>query len=105
MCLSALGGFLFNGLINFGIAYTYPLFISIGTVLGIPLSIIVDKFINNSSITVFQIVGSVCVIAGFILLFIASTGRKKETKSTIYDDLVSIDQDNLLVRKNSSEKI
>lgn len=91
MCISALGGFLFNGLINFGITYTYPLFISIGTVLGIPLSIIVDKFLNDTKITAFQIVGSVCVIAGFILLFIASSARPKQKKSTVYEDLTSID--------------
>lgn len=105
MCLSALGGFLFNGLINFGITYTYPLFISIGTVLGIPVSIIVDKFINNDKITAFQIVGSLCVIVGFILLFIASSRKEKPLKSTIKEDLISIDSENLLMRKPSSDKI
>ena len=78
MCLSALGGLLFNALINFGIAYTFPLFISIGTVLGIPVSIVVDKFLYDISVTLEQIFGSVAVIIGFILLFIASSREQSQ---------------------------
>lgn len=33
---------IYNLLVNFGIAYTYPLFISVGAILGIPSNAIVD---------------------------------------------------------------
>ncbi|ETO32155.1 solute carrier family protein [Reticulomyxa filosa] len=42
--LSALCGLLFDWLVIFGVIWIYPLFISIGFVLGIPLQLVVDKY-------------------------------------------------------------
>ena len=39
-------GVIFNFAINFGIAYTFPLFISLGTILGIPLNAAVDALVT-----------------------------------------------------------
>jgi solute carrier family 35 protein F3/4 len=61
---------LFNFLINFGIAYTYPLFISLGTVVGIPLNAIVDRLFRDISFGVIKIEGSAFIIIAFLMLLL-----------------------------------
>lgn len=73
--LSAATGFFFNAFINIGVGYTYPLFISIGTILGIPANILVDRLIHGIEIGVFQIIGSVLVAIAFVIL-VFSGGSK-----------------------------
>jgi len=68
--LASLASFFFNLLINFGIAYTYPLFISIGTIVGIPLNIAVDVLINGAEVGWKQISGACLIICGFICLLV-----------------------------------
>ena len=76
--LSAITGFCFNAFVNIGIAYTYPLFISIGTILGIPANIFVDWLIHNLEITFLQLLGSGFVIVAFCLLVYSNFFRNKE---------------------------
>ena len=84
LVLQSLASFLFNSFINYGIIYTSPLFISIGTILGIPLSILTDYVINPAGqVTILQICGSGCVALGFILLIL--TGTDSEPNS-IYQE-------------------
>lgn len=66
--LSSILGVLFNFLINFGIAYTYPLFISLGTVLGIPINAVIDSLVHNVDFLNWKITGAVLIMAGFLLL-------------------------------------
>lgn len=70
LVLSALISFIFNLLINFGIAYTYPLFISIGTIVGIPLNIIIDILINEKSLDWKEILGAGLIILSFAFLIL-----------------------------------
>jgi len=63
----------FNYLINFGIAYQYPLFISLGTVLGIPLSAVVDLVWHHRKFGWEEIVGGLLIIFGFLLLMVPYT--------------------------------
>merc|ERR1712146_329681 len=71
VALSSLLGVVFNFLINFGIAFTYPLFISIGTVVGVPLAILLDFALSGALPTSAQLGGSGLVVLGFVCLLIA----------------------------------
>ena len=67
---SAILSLLFNFLINFGIAYTYPLFISLGTVVGIPLNAGVDRVFRDIAFGDIKIEGSAFIIVGFLMLLL-----------------------------------
>ncbi|KAK3272904.1 hypothetical protein CYMTET_18827, partial [Cymbomonas tetramitiformis] len=68
LCCSALLSLVFNFLINFGIAYTSPLFISLGTVLGIPLNAAFDFLLRSSPVGALKAAGCALIILGFGLL-------------------------------------
>lgn len=71
LCASSALGLLFNFSINFGIAYTFPLFISLGTILGIPLNALIDavfrrvEFFRNWKFTATDL-----IVGGFMLMLI-----------------------------------
>ena len=67
---SSILGTVFNFLINFGIAYTYPLFISLGTVLGIPINAVIDAAANNVDLLNWKITGAVLIMSGFLMLLV-----------------------------------
>jgi solute carrier family 35 protein F3/4 len=88
--ISAVTGFFFNAFVNIGIAFTYPLFISIGTILGIPANIFVDWVIHGLIITPLQLVGSFFVIVAFCLLvFSGMIGLKKEKEDESMELMLS----------------
>ena len=61
---------MFNFLINFGIAFTYPLFISLGTVLGIPINALTDFFFRGAEFGSYKIVAAFSIIIGFLFMLI-----------------------------------
>lgn len=73
LCVSALTSFAFNFLINFGIAFTFPLFISIGTILGIPLNAIVDVVIRHIDFLNWKITAATLIIGAFLLMLTPSS--------------------------------
>lgn len=79
LVLHSVGYLFFNSFVNYGIIYTSPLFISIGTIIGIPLSILADFIFRAGSITLFQICGSASIAVGFILLIIAGTESRDDS--------------------------
>lgn len=80
LCGSAALGLLFNFLINFGIAFTFPLFISLGTVLGIPLNAAVDAIWRDAPLTWLKGIGAVMIVVGFILMSLRT--KQKEDSET-----------------------
>ncbi|KAK3722097.1 hypothetical protein QZH41_019841, partial [Actinostola sp. cb2023] len=70
LCGTGLLALIFNFLLNFGIALTYPLFISLGVVLGIPLNALADAIIREKGFGVFKIVAAILIIVGFVLMLI-----------------------------------
>lgn len=70
LCASSALSVVFNLSINFGIAYTFPLFISIGTLLGIPLNAVVDQVLRNVTILNWKFPATEFIIAGFILMLL-----------------------------------
>ena len=109
--LSAVTGFFFNAFVNIGIAYTYPLFISLGTILGIPANIFVDWVIHNLEITFLQILGSGFVVVAFCLLVFSNFFRNKEKEEiTTNVDMIPKEREKLLdserkVKSFSLEKL
>ena len=73
LCLSALCSFAFNFFINFGIAFTFPLFISIGTILGIPMNAVIDVAIRHIDLLNWKITAATLIIGGFLLMLTPST--------------------------------
>lgn len=68
---SALCGLTFDFLINFGIAFTYPLFIALGIIIGIPINLIVDIFVNGMVLGWHEVLGILCICGGFIVIVVA----------------------------------
>ncbi|XP_072045616.1 solute carrier family 35 member F3-like [Amphiura filiformis] len=68
LCGNAALGVVFNFLVNFGIALTYPLFIALGTVVGIPLNAVVDFLFRNIAFGAFKIGGTIFIIFGFVIM-------------------------------------
>ncbi|XP_033629308.1 solute carrier family 35 member F4-like [Asterias rubens] len=77
LCGSAALSVAFNFLVNFGIAVTFPLFIALGTVLGIPLNAVVDLVFRGTNFSNFKIGGSVLVIVGFLVMLIPERWQQK----------------------------
>ncbi len=76
---SSLAGVLFNFAINFGIAYTFPLFISLGTIMGVPINAIFDAFIRHVDLVNWKITAMDLIIGGFLLILAPpSLSRKIE---------------------------
>ena len=70
ICASSAFSLSFNFSINFGIAYTYPLFISLGTVLGIPVNAVVDVFARRVDILNWKFTGVDLIVGGFLLMLL-----------------------------------
>ena len=56
--------------INFGIAFTSPLFISLGTILGIPLNMLVDAVLRGHTPLFLTVLGCAIIAASFGLLLL-----------------------------------
>ena len=67
---SSVLGVVFNFSINFGIAYTFPLFISLGTILGIPLNAIIDMTFRGVNFFNWKFVATDLIIAGFLVMLL-----------------------------------
>lgn len=77
LCGRSVLGLVFNFLINFGIAFTFPLFISLGTILGIPINGIVDSIFRNEHLGWLKIVASFMIIMGFLLMLLPTKAVEK----------------------------
>ena len=64
-------GLLFNFLINFGIAFTYPLFISLGTVLGIPVNAVADYVFRGIVISTLKYISAAYILTAFAFMVVS----------------------------------
>lgn len=60
----------FNYMVNFGIAFTSPLFIALGTMVGTPLNAAADYVFNNQSFGWRKIIATCMILCGFSLMLI-----------------------------------
>jgi len=68
LCGSSVLSLVFNFLINFGVAYTYPLFISIALMLGIPINAGVDILFRGEEFSLLQLSAALLIIVGFCFM-------------------------------------
>lgn len=61
-------GMVFDVSINIGIAFTFPFFISLGTILGIPANMALDLLVRKAQLSPLQITGAVMVVGSFLLM-------------------------------------
>ena len=64
-------GVIFNFAINFGIAYTFPLFISLGTILGIPINAFFDVLLRKVDLANWKITAMDLIVGGFLLILVS----------------------------------
>lgn len=76
LCGHAVLALVFNFLINFGIAFTYPLFISLGTVLGIPINALTDFIFRGAEFGSYKIVAAFSIVIGFLFMLLPSEFEK-----------------------------
>ena len=76
---------LFNFLINFGIALTYPLFISIGTVLGIPINAGADAVFRGADFGKYKIIAACLIVIGFVFMLLPDHYEDKLLRRTQTD--------------------
>ena len=88
---SAVLGLMFNFLINFGIAITFPLFISLGTLIGIPLNALVDTVVRHKDFSGLKLGAAFLIMVGFLLMLLPANlmkmMRKKDDAYTNIDAL------------------
>ncbi len=89
LCGSAALGLMFNFLINFGISFTFPLFISLGTVLGIPLNAAVDAIWREASFSWLKGIGAGMIIIGFILMSFRTKDEGNEEEQSSKPQMTS----------------
>ena len=90
LCGRSALGLVFNFLINFGIAFTFPLFISLGTILGIPINGIVDSIFRNVHLGWLKIIATIMIIIGFLLmLYPANANKRMKQKNEEEENLVT----------------
>nr|CAB3266245.1 solute carrier family 35 member F3-like [Phallusia mammillata] len=73
LCGSSALSLVFNFLVNFGIAFTFPLFISIAMMMGIPVNAAVDLFLRGVLFSVLRLVAALLVVCGFCLMMLPDT--------------------------------
>ncbi|XP_031158899.1 putative thiamine transporter SLC35F3 isoform X3 [Sander lucioperca] len=62
--------FAFNVLVNFGIAITYPTFISIGIVLSVPVNAMVDLYTCEINFNTVRLIAVFIIFLGFLMLLL-----------------------------------
>ena len=92
MCASSALSVIFNFSINFGIAYTFPLFISIGTLLGIPLNAVIDQVFRNVSYLNWKFPATDFLIGGFMLMLLPPSDSQSIQKQLWRQTIGRIDQ-------------
>ena len=73
MCLKSVLDLGFNFLIALGISLTHPLFISIGTILGTPLNVLVELLLRGSAPSPVEAAGIATILLLLLTLTLALT--------------------------------
>lgn len=61
-------GLVFDFLVNYGVALTHPVFVSIGTMVGIPLNLAVDALLHGTRPSALAAGGMLLICAGFAMV-------------------------------------
>ena len=77
LCGAAALSLAFDFLINFGIAFTYPLFISLGTVLGIPINALADVTFRGKEFGLTKVFAAIAIVGGFLMMLLPEWWDKR----------------------------
>ena len=66
--LTGLAGFSFSILMCVGIAITYPIYMSMGPLLAIPINALIDTYIEKILFDMLKILGTLAISTGFLIL-------------------------------------
>lgn len=77
LCGASALSIVFNFLVNFGIAITYPLLISLANIVGIPINAVIDSAFRSIHLGPLKIVGSLLIIGGFIVMLLPESWQVK----------------------------
>ncbi|TKR81065.1 hypothetical protein L596_015003 [Steinernema carpocapsae] len=89
---SAILGLVFNFLINFGISLLHPLIISIGMLLGLPLSAIYDILFRNLTATPKFLTGASLILVSFLLIIMPFEEFLKSCRKKSKSDVVDVEE-------------
>lgn len=70
LCGTGTMAMLFNFFINFGIAFTFPLFITLGTVIGVPTNALADFIFRGKDFGPYKIGAAIFIVVGFLLMLV-----------------------------------
>ncbi|XP_072038677.1 solute carrier family 35 member F3-like [Amphiura filiformis] len=79
LCGSAALTVVFNFLTNYGIAVTFPLFIALGNLIGIPMNAAADWVFRDIPYGDIKVWGTILIILGFIIMLLPEPWQQKIT--------------------------
>lgn len=97
---TALLNMVFNYLVNFGISVTFPLFISLGTMVGMPLNAGVDGIFRGSPFGTYKILSIFLIVGGFLLMLIPDE-KLSELESCFRNEVTDGGVDNIVERNEN----
>ncbi|GAV04305.1 hypothetical protein RvY_14607 [Ramazzottius varieornatus] len=93
VCKNSSASFAFNWLVNLGVAWTNPVFTSLGFLLAVPLAHFFDYDLVNKDFLPVEIIGTVMIACGFLVLVFAdrvSFGFIKNLRQTAPEKFQSL---------------
>ncbi|EDV19069.1 uncharacterized protein TRIADDRAFT_62483 [Trichoplax adhaerens] len=66
-----------------GVAVTYPVFISLGSLFGIPINAVIDAIFRNESFSALKIVSTLLLAVGFLILLIPLEKAKSISRTVV----------------------
>ncbi|XP_078612727.1 solute carrier family 35 member F4-like isoform X1 [Branchiostoma floridae x Branchiostoma japonicum] len=82
LCATAGFNFAFIQLINFGAAFTFPIFISVGILVAVPVNAAVDAIVHNKTVSAIKVMAIIIFIMAFLLLLLPD-GWEEQVRKVI----------------------
>lgn len=74
----------YNAFVLIAVGVTYPIFVSLGVLFGIPINAIVDAIVRGQSYSVLKIISTLLLVLGFLILLIPLDKAQKISRRMIY---------------------
>ena len=84
LMLASLFNIFYTGLLVIGIGVTYPIFISLGALFGIPINAVVDTIARHQSFSIIKIISTLLLVVGFLILLIPQKKAQMISNKMIY---------------------
>ena len=74
----------YSSLVVIGVGVTYPIFISLGALFGIPINAVVDVIFRGQLFPVIKIISTLLLVIGFLILLIPLKKAQRISSKIIY---------------------